>query len=710
VRRQCPLYNGNISSIAQNNRALNNAANVGSPLLFYNYKYDQLNRLVAMDAYKKTSLSANDWAGLTVMPYFKERIAYDTNGNILKYLRNGHKAANLMDSLTYWYNSGTNQLNWVRDQVPAATYGTAAGDVADIDNQSANNYGYDETGNLIKDNAEGITGIKWSVYGKILQIDKTAFANNPVTRINYSYDAQGNRVSKMVQKNNGINTYTWYVRDAQGNVLTTYSSSGSATDLSALPLQLTERHLYGSSRLGIYTATLNVDNGPKDMSDSNGTKYFRGYREYELTNHLGNVLATISDKKKPVYVSGLVSYYDADVTTAQDYYPFGMQMPGRIGYQTQGGWVSAPGSGSDNSVPADITISNRTNNLPPEYTASSSIELTPGFESGTGDVFNAYIAAAFPGGAGSGADGSSLNGAYRYGFNGKENDNEVKGTGNQQDYGMRIYDPRLGRFLSVDPLASKYPDVSSYTAMDNNPILKVDPDGKDWIVSTTKNKDGSYTTHLKLLVAVQNSSSNKNINMTSFANALRNQVKRSYGIAYTKTEYEAVTMKSGLDNYSSKTLLVPRDVKVNVVVDVQIRVVGSEKDLKSNEHLVQIQEASKLPGVYGRANDIGGTKVLINESKALNMMNGNDNNTLVHELGHTFGLRHIDQKSETFFETFLWGSNPQYYSPQKQKANTNNAMFSGGSSYMNDKTSTDINGEQIEIGKQKIKNGDINNH
>ena len=46
---------------------------------------------------------------------------------------------------------------------------------------------------------------------------------------------------------------------------------------------------------------------------------------------------------------------------------------------------------------------------------------------------------------------SMSSGSYRYGFNGKENDNDAKGTGNQQDYGMRIYDPRLGRFLSVDP-------------------------------------------------------------------------------------------------------------------------------------------------------------------------------------------------------------------------------------------------------------------
>ncbi|ATL48198.1 hypothetical protein COR50_14075 [Chitinophaga caeni] len=48
-------------------------------------------------------------------------------------------------------------------------------------------------------------------------------------------------------------------------------------------------------------------------------------------------------------------------------------------------------------------------------------------------------------------------GGFRYGFNGQENDNEVKGEWNQQDYGMRVCDPRLGRFLSVDPLTREYP-------------------------------------------------------------------------------------------------------------------------------------------------------------------------------------------------------------------------------------------------------------
>ncbi len=75
---------------------------------------------------------------------------------------------------------------------------------------------------------------------------------------------------------------------------------------------------------------------------------------------------------------------------------------------------------------------------------------------------------------------SSAADGYRYGFNGKENDNEVKGTGNQQDYGFRIYDPRLARFMSVDPLASDYPSWSPYPFAMDRPIDGVDLDGLEW--------------------------------------------------------------------------------------------------------------------------------------------------------------------------------------------------------------------------------------
>ena len=69
------------------------------------------------------------------------------------------------------------------------------------------------------------------------------------------------------------------------------------------------------------------------------------------------------------------------------------------------------------------------------------------------------------------------NSTYRYGFNGKENDNDIKGEGNEQDYGMRIYDSRIGKFLSVDPFTPKFPWYTPYQFAGNKPILFIDIDG-----------------------------------------------------------------------------------------------------------------------------------------------------------------------------------------------------------------------------------------
>ena len=61
-------------------------------------------------------------------------------------------------------------------------------------------------------------------------------------------------------------------------------------------------------------------------------------------------------------------------------------------------------------------------------------------------------------------------GQYRYGFNGAERDDEVKGSGNQLDFKFRAYDPRLGRFFAVDPLTKKYPFYTPYQFAGNTPI------------------------------------------------------------------------------------------------------------------------------------------------------------------------------------------------------------------------------------------------
>jgi RHS repeat-associated protein len=66
---------------------------------------------------------------------------------------------------------------------------------------------------------------------------------------------------------------------------------------------------------------------------------------------------------------------------------------------------------------------------------------------------------------------------YRWGFNGQERDNELKGEGNSINYKARIQDTRLGRFLSVDPLAKDYPMLTPYQFASNTPVQAIDLDG-----------------------------------------------------------------------------------------------------------------------------------------------------------------------------------------------------------------------------------------
>ena len=86
---------------------------------------------------------------------------------------------------------------------------------------------------------------------------------------------------------------------------------------------------------------------------------------------------------------------------------------------------------------------------------------------------------------------------YRYGFNSMEKDDEIKGNGNSYDFGARMHDPRVGRFLSVDAHSSKYVGLSPYNFVANNPLIYVDPDGNDIVYFDSKgnevNRDVSDT-------------------------------------------------------------------------------------------------------------------------------------------------------------------------------------------------------------------------
>ena len=129
----------------------------------------------------------------------------------------------------------------------------------------------------------------------------------------------------------------------------------------------------------------------------------RGNKVFELSNHLGNVLATVSYKKLGRVLDStslFAAYYEGQVRSVQDYYAFGWNIPSR--------------------------------------------------------KFNT--------------------GSYRHGFNGKENDSDF-GEQLIQDYGFRIYNPSVGKFLSVDPLSPDYPMLTPYQFASNSPITSVDLDG-----------------------------------------------------------------------------------------------------------------------------------------------------------------------------------------------------------------------------------------
>jgi len=85
----------------------------------------------------------------------------------------------------------------------------------------------------------------------------------------------------------------------------------------------------------------------------------------------------------------------------------------------------------------------------------------------------------------------SAGSSYRYGFNGKELDKETIGT-STYDYGFRIYNPALGRFLSLDPLSRKYPMLTPYQFASNSPIQALDIDGLEGVqyLETQTDKDG----------------------------------------------------------------------------------------------------------------------------------------------------------------------------------------------------------------------------
>jgi RHS repeat-associated protein len=455
------LYNGNIKGMAVALQKPNGTAlpqNLG--LVYNQYKYDQLNRITLHQAYTGTSTTA--YASLSNTNEYRNVFSYDANGNIITQLRNGTAASGLsMDNLQYWYYTSTgaaynpavatpvnatNKLAYVDDS------GTPGNYADDLEDQSAGNYTYDATGQLTGDAAEQIANISWTVYGKIANITRTTGSTKK--ELTFKYDALGQRVMKLAKSRDASGvmtqenwTYTYYVRDAQGNVMATYKralTADVATQVATDKLVLEESHIYGSARLGVDDRESENINATNTFAwgggyDGNGElipaavpvqskmaavnvltpKRKLGLKLYELSNHLGNVLVTVSDRKltKQLGSSASVEFYMADVRSASDYSAFGAALSGRT--------FSSP--------------------------------------------------------------------SYKYGFNGMEKDAEMHGVdGDSYDFGARMYDARVGRFLSRDRFEIRFAYQSSYIFAGNSPIYAIDIAGDSMyiLLYAVGNEDG----------------------------------------------------------------------------------------------------------------------------------------------------------------------------------------------------------------------------
>ncbi len=414
---------------------------------------------------------------------YKMTLSYDMNGNIKTLTRNGASGnvvagSNLgMDNLTYTYfesaNAGgvvssnsynSNKLACVQDGVASSNYGD------DIDNyasctETSPRYGYDVIGNLIQDKGEYISTIEWTVDRKVKRVIRDAAAMlatgtgpGSVTKpdIEYEYNALRQRIVKIVKPRDVVTkqvksflfwTYTYYTHDASGNVMAIYTRSispiGTGGSQYRDALTLSEQTIYGSSRLAVsrpsnslatWSYSFTVCGGdPSSCRTAGGgvnlppglqvsgslSSRVLGFKEFELTNHLGNVIATVSDRKLQLKVCsnmedgvpelspfcGLTPVplnfagYFPDLLMHTDYYAFGQSMPGRT-------WISSVGG-------------------------------------------------------------------YRYGMNGQEKDNEIFEGAQSAEFWM--YDSRLGRRWERDPIT--YPWQSPYACFNNNPIRYADPKG-----------------------------------------------------------------------------------------------------------------------------------------------------------------------------------------------------------------------------------------
>jgi RHS repeat-associated protein len=209
---------------------------------------------------------------------------------------------------------------------------------------------------------------------------------------------------------------------------------------------------------------------------------------------------------------------------------------------------------------------------------------------------------------------------YKYGFNGKEKDDEVNVNGGDYDYGERMYDSRLARFLSLDPLQKKFAELTPYQFASNTPIMASDLDGLEANVEVAWDGKTKPTITLVVYIQIDNQSTYSQDKVSNITIETVKQMEESY-----------------------KGTVTINGVEFNVKADVYI---NEDKKQFSLTYKDLGTDYKPEQGVLGEADEIGNTQV--NNSDVYLGTNQDDPTevaiTTTHEKGHELGLVHTGKK------------------------------------------------------------------
>ncbi len=549
-----PQYNGNISGMEWNG--------LGEPgIKNFDYTYDPVNRITSAD-YSDQDLN-------TAYDFDATGFSYDANGNILGLTRDGIiddlATYNVMDGLSYTYDG--NRLQSVEDS-HAGTFGSQFLDGVSI----AEEYSYDNNGNMVTDDNKGITGI---TYNYLNLPSKVEFdANN---YIQYIYDASGVKLRQEVYENDTLIKSTGYiagmiyeddqlslVQTSEGRLVNTSTTGAPAWDYQyamkdhlgnvramvhtpvAYPAYLAtmEKTAHATESLffdnldynqleprtgadggapGTDVYKTNEDNRigpgilvpvyPGDKVDMSVYAYYEGGSGFTSTTALTQsaleqllnqattsieLLKSTADIAQEIVQSGLVGYGGVDnvpsaylnylmfdqymnvianqsgflgVTTASDMVPALLQLPQpyTVSYA---GYMLIYLSNESNSTSSSNTV--WWDDLTVQHTETPVVQRDDYYPFGL--TFNGWQRM--------GVDEN------KYLFNGKELQDDL--DLDWYDYGARMYDATIGRFMVQDSFSEKYLSLNPYQYTANNPILFVDINGDSIRIAKGK-KELTYT-------------------------------------------------------------------------------------------------------------------------------------------------------------------------------------------------------------------------